>query len=80
MKSLVFAQNYPASCPKEAQSIVEAVGGCAEIDASAYAAVSAKCCILPPQRQLAVFWVVIAVVAIGLIVAVWYWKRRKLKA
>lgn len=74
-----FAVSYPTSCPAEAQSIVDAVGGCASVDKDAYAAVYSQCCSVPapePQKS-AVFWTV-AAVAVGLIaVAVWRGKYKK---
>ena len=39
-----FAASYPASCPSEAQAIVDAVGGCSTISESEYGAIYEKCC------------------------------------
>lgn len=41
---LSSAATYPASCPTEAQAIVEAVGGCSAVDKDAYDAIYSKCC------------------------------------
>ena len=38
-----FAATYPATCPVEAQAIVNSVGGCAAISCTKYAAICAKC-------------------------------------
>src|SRR3989338_8272816 len=42
--SPVLAATYPATCPAEAQGIVEAVGGCAAISPTDYSAIYGKCC------------------------------------
>lgn len=40
----VLGASYPASCPVEARSIIDAVGGCSTIDSSQYSSIYAKCC------------------------------------
>jgi hypothetical protein len=42
--SFSFAASYPASCPVEAQTIVNAVGGCTAISPTKYGAIYSKCC------------------------------------
>lgn len=42
--ALSFAASYPASCPAEAQAIVDAVGGCSAIDPNQYQSIYNKCC------------------------------------
>ena len=41
---IAFAASYPASCPAEAQAIVNAVGGCSAIDPDQYSSIYEKCC------------------------------------
>src|SRR3989344_2011258 len=40
----VLGASYPASCPTEAQAIVDAVGGCSAIDPGQYSSIYEKCC------------------------------------
>ena len=40
----VLGASYPASCPTEAQAIVDAVGGCPAIDPGQYSSIYEKCC------------------------------------
>lgn len=42
--SPAFAASYPASCPTEARSILNAVGGCSSVKKSQYPTVYEKCC------------------------------------
>lgn len=42
--TIVFGASYPASCPAEAQAIVNAVGGCSAIDPGQYSSIYGKCC------------------------------------
>jgi hypothetical protein len=42
--SLSFSASYPVSCPVEAESIIDAVGGCAVIDPGQYSSIYGKCC------------------------------------
>ena len=63
-----FAQTYPASCPDEARAIVEAVGGCAEVDNGQYSAVYDNCCAVSAtstSRGITAVWVALALVAVG---------------
>lgn len=42
---LAFAETYPNSCPSEARSILNAVGGCSAVNRSSYPSVYEKCCV-----------------------------------
>lgn len=48
ISNTAFAASYPASCPKEAKAIVDAVGGCSSINKNLYSAVYEKCCAIKP--------------------------------
>lgn len=41
--AISFGASYPASCPTEAQGILNALGGCSAVDCSAYGAICSKC-------------------------------------
>lgn len=46
LPSFSFAASYPASCPVEARTIIDAVGGCSTIDSGQYSSIYGKCCSL----------------------------------
>ena len=78
LSSFVFAASYPNSCPSEARAIVDAVGGCAEVDKNAYAAVYEQCCALPapaPNKSV-VLWISLVVVVVGLGIGIWHFRQK----
>jgi len=44
LPTLAFAQSYPDTCPQEAQGVLNAVGGCEEVDCNQFSAICEKCC------------------------------------
>lgn len=69
----VLRTRYPASCPSEAQAIVDAVGGCSAVDKDKYLSVYEKCCaLLSPPNSISTataLWIVAVVLALGFAVA-----------
>lgn len=77
-----FAQTYPATCPAEAQAIVNAVGGCSAVDKDQYSAVYDSCCAVssePISKMKMALWtaVVIAVLGLAIFGARYYLHTRK---
>lgn len=61
-----MAQSYSASCPTEAQAILNATGGCAAIDSTVYSNIYEKCCVEAVSNSNLIIYVSIAVIAIAL--------------
>ncbi|MDO8521607.1 MAG: hypothetical protein Q7S52_05825 [bacterium] len=88
--SPVFAATYPATCPAEAQGIVDAVGGCAAISPTDYAAIYGKCCsedTMPTTPEMPVShadpnvanWIGVVILA-GLVCGAWVGIRALIKS
>ncbi|OGZ08133.1 MAG: hypothetical protein A3C93_00845 [Candidatus Lloydbacteria bacterium RIFCSPHIGHO2_02_FULL_54_17] len=87
--SPVLAATYPATCPAEAQGIVDAVGGCATINPTDYSAIYGKCCSAPAtpttltdqittQKSSAtplIAVTLVALVAVGVLAVKRFWKK-----
>ena len=71
-----MAQSYSASCPAEAQAVLNATGGCASIDSVAYANIYLNCCVKAVSSTITIIYVIMLVIVIAL--AIWQiLKRRK---
>jgi len=63
-----FAQYYPDTCPTEAQSVLQAVGGCSGIDPQTYANIYSKCCVQVTSNQNLIIYVILGVLVVALII------------
>ncbi len=74
--NLSLAQSYSASCPIEAQAILNATGGCANIDSAVYSNIYANCCVSATSNLTPIIYVLVVVIVLALVI--WQiFKRRK---
>ena len=73
--NLSLAQSYSSTCPTEAQAILSATGGCANIDSAVYSNIFANCCASSASNLTLIIYVLVAVIVLAL--AIWQIFKRK---